>query len=66
MIFLFQKSKPTPNKVNDKLKKILDLIKNLTMERKSIAEVMVYCVENADKSEEICEYIKDSIGKLTI
>ncbi len=36
------------------------------MERKSIAEVMVYCVENADKSEEICEYIKDSIGRVDI
>ena len=54
-------SKP---QTNDKLKKVEEILKSLTTERKSVSGAMIYCVENADKSEEICELIKKSIVEL--
>ena len=43
------------------MKKLADLVKNLTPERKSISEAMIFCIENADKAEEISDYLNESI-----
>lgn len=49
---------------SEKLKKLGDLLKNLTTERKSISEAMLFCIDNADKAEEISEYLNESIVNL--
>jgi hypothetical protein len=44
------------------------MLKNITLERKSISEAMIFCIDNAEKAEEIVECIVDSItqGELTL
>jgi hypothetical protein len=36
-------------------------MKDLTTERRSISNAMIYCIENADKSEDIIKFILHSI-----
>lgn len=39
---------------------IENIFKNLTTERKSISEAMIYFVENSDKADEIVELFENS------
>lgn len=39
-----------------------DLIRNITPERMSIAEVMVFCIQHSDSAEEICDCIAESLS----
>jgi U2-associated protein SR140 len=38
------------------------MLRNLTTERKSIAEAMIFCIDNAEKAEEIVECIVESLS----
>lgn len=42
-----------------------DLIRNITPERLSVAEVMVFCIEHSDAADEICECIQESLSLST-
>jgi RNA recognition motif-containing protein len=59
-------SKATPKTAttNEKLKKMTEILKNLTIERKSISDAMIYCVEHAERSEQICDYLKSYLHEL--
>ncbi len=37
------------------------MLRNLTTERKSIGEAMIFCIENAEKAEEIIQCIVESL-----
>ena len=37
-------------------------MKNLTTDRKSIGEAMLFCIDNAEKSEDIVKCIVDSLS----
>lgn len=45
----------------EKRDRLEELLRNLATERKSISEAMCFCIENADKAQEICECIGDSL-----
>lgn len=38
------------------------MLNSITTERKSIGEAMIFCIENAEKSEEIIKIIIDSLS----
>jgi len=44
-----------------KKKEFENFMKCLTTERRSISNAMIYCIENADKSEDIIQFISHSI-----
>ena len=46
---------------NEKRDKLEEILRNITTERKSISDAMVFCIENAEKAEEIVECIIESL-----
>ena len=38
------------------------MLRNLTSDRKSIGEAMIFCIQNADKAEEIVECLVESLS----
>jgi hypothetical protein len=54
--------------INRKRSKLEEMLKNITLERKSISEAMIFCIDNAEKAEEIVECLVESItqGDLTL
>lgn len=45
----------------EKRDRLEELLRGLATERKSISEAMCFCIENADKAQEVCECIADSL-----
>lgn len=56
-------TKSKGNLANDKKSKLEEILKNITLERKSISEAMIFCIDNAEKAEEIVESLVESIIK---
>lgn len=50
------------NLSNDKREKLEEMLRNLTSDRKSIGEAMIFCIQNADKAEEIVECLVESLS----
>ena len=46
---------------SDKRDELEDILRNISTERKSISDAMVYCIENADKAGEIVDCIAESL-----
>lgn len=42
-----------------------DLLRNISPERKRVAEAMVFCMEHSEAAEEICECIAESLSIMT-
>jgi U2-associated protein SR140 len=45
----------------EKRDRLEEILRNITSERKSVSEAMIFCVENADKAEEIVECVAESL-----
>jgi hypothetical protein len=45
-----------------KREKLEEMLRNLTSDRKSIGEAMIFCIQNADKAEEIVECLVESLS----
>ena len=49
------------NLCNEKRDKLEDILRNINSERKSISDAMLFCLDNAEKAEEIVQVIVESL-----